>query len=225
MLTGLFGPTTGDAHILGHSIIDGIEEIRQVMGVCPQHDVLWNQLTGREHLELFAGLRDISNAKINKEVEERLNDVDLIEAGNITAGSYSGGMKRRLSVAVALVGDPKIVFLDEPTTGMDPVSRRKVWNLIERIKRGRVTLLTTHSMEEADILGDKIAIMKDGYLASIGTNLHLKNKYGSGYSISILSEESKLQGIKTFINSELKELNKEFDGQQKKKKKKEEKES
>jgi ABC-type multidrug transport system ATPase subunit len=123
MLTGLLSPTAGDALIFGNSIISGMDEIRQVMGVCPQYDVLWNQLTGREHLELFAALKEVSGGSIEREVVERLTDVDLLKAQNIPSGNYSGGMKRRLSVAIALIGDPKIVFLDEPTTGMDPVSR------------------------------------------------------------------------------------------------------
>jgi ABC-type Na+ transport system ATPase subunit NatA len=115
MMTGLFGPTSGDATVFGHSIIDGMNEIRQVMGVCPQHDILWRQLTAREHLELFAGLKDLDPELIAGEVAERLVDVSLTAAADIPAGSYSGGMKRRLSVAIALIGDPKIVFLDEPT--------------------------------------------------------------------------------------------------------------
>jgi len=147
------------------------------MGVCPQHDILWKALTAEEHLELFAALRNIPAENIPAEVSERLEDVDLTSAREGLAGDFSGGMQRRLSVAIALIGNPKMVFLDEPTTGMDPISRRKVWNLIEKVKRGRVTLLTTHSMEEADILGDKIAIMKEGRLASVGTSLHLKNKF------------------------------------------------
>lgn len=199
MLTGLFGQTSGDATVFGHSIIDGMNEIRQVMGVCPQHDILWRQLTAREHLELFAGLKDLDPAKISGEVDERLQDVSLTAAADIPAGSYSGGMKRRLSVAIALIGDPKIVFLDEPTTGMDPVSRRGVWNLIERVKRGRVTLLTTHSMEEADILGDKIAIMKGGRIAALGTSLRLKNRFGSGYTVSVIAKEDSMKQVQDFV--------------------------
>jgi ATP-binding cassette subfamily A (ABC1) protein 3 len=123
MLTGLLSPTSGDALIFGNSIITDMDEIRKVMGVCPQYDILWPQMTGREHLELFAALKEVSKDHIENEVVERLNDVDLLKAQNIPSGSYSGGMKRRLSVAIALIGNPKIVFLDEPTTGMDPVSR------------------------------------------------------------------------------------------------------
>jgi ABC-type multidrug transport system ATPase subunit len=149
-------------------------------------------------LELFAQLKGL-DGDINAEVDQRLKDVALTAAANAAAGSFSGGMKRRLSVAIALVGDPRIVFLDEPTTGMDPVSRREVWNLIERVKGQRVTLLTTHSMEEADILGDRIAIMKGGRLASIGTSLRLKNKYGTGYTINVVAPKKSLDEITSFV--------------------------
>lgn len=188
MLTGLLKPTGGDATIFGHSIITSMDQIRENMGVCPQHDVLWPQLTAREHLELYAGFKRLYYKDMEEDVAQRLNDVALTAAADSPCGSYSGGMKRRLSVSIALIGDPKIVFLDEPTTGMDPVSRRQVWNLIERVKRGRVTLLTTHSMEEADTLGDRISIMKGGRFAALGPSLQLKKKFGDGYQVTVLSD-------------------------------------
>mmetsp|Transcript_34256 Transcript_34256/g.55413 ORF Transcript_34256/g.55413 Transcript_34256/m.55413 type:complete len:1506 (+) Transcript_34256:171-4688(+) len=200
MLTGLFAPTSGDAVIFGNSIIDDMEKIRKVMGVCPQHDILWNELTGREHLMVYAGFKGVPKNKVNAEVEERLKDVELTDSGNKSAGAYSGGMRRRLSVAIALIGNPAIVFLDEPTTGMDPVSRRKVWDLIENVKRDRVMVLTTHSMEEADILSDRIGIMKSGRISVVGTSLHLKNKFGTGYRMSLLfSKQEQSAGIKKYV--------------------------
>lgn len=188
MLTGLLTPTGGDATIFGYSITTNMDQIRENMGVCPQHDILWPQLTAYEHLELYAGFKRLYHDDMKADVAQRLEDVALTAAANSPCGNYSGGMKRRLSVSIALIGDPKIVFLDEPTTGMDPVSRRQVWNLIERVKRGRVTLLTTHSMEEADVLGDRIAIMKGGRLAALGNSLHLKRKFGDGYHVTVLSQ-------------------------------------
>eukprot|EP00192_Tetraselmis_astigmatica_P020949 CAMPEP_0117674012 /NCGR_PEP_ID=MMETSP0804-20121206/14798_1 /TAXON_ID=1074897 /ORGANISM="Tetraselmis astigmatica, Strain CCMP880" /LENGTH=279 /DNA_ID=CAMNT_0005482827 /DNA_START=381 /DNA_END=1220 /DNA_ORIENTATION=- len=119
------------------------------------------------------------------QARELLHSVRLTDSASIRAGSYSGGMKRRLSVAIALLGDPKVVYLDEPTTGMDPISRRHVWDIIEQAKKGRAIILTTHSMEEADILGDRIAIMARGSLRCIGSSLRLKNKFGAGYCISV----------------------------------------
>ena len=115
-----------------------------------------SELTGIEHLYLFAGLRNIPADKVESEAHRLLKEVELEDAAHVRSTMYSGGMRRRLSVAISLIGNPKIVFLDEPTTGMDPVSRRKVWNTIERAKKNKVIVLTTHSMEEADVLGDKI---------------------------------------------------------------------
>jgi len=117
-------------------------------------------------------------------VNERLEQVSLTKASSMRTSQYSGGMKRRLSVAIALIGDPKVVFLDEPTTGMDPVHRRQVWNIINKAKKGRAVILTTHSMEEADILGDRIAILAKGRLRCLGSSIRLKRKFGTGYKIT-----------------------------------------
>mmetsp|Transcript_22388 Transcript_22388/g.37501 ORF Transcript_22388/g.37501 Transcript_22388/m.37501 type:complete len:840 (+) Transcript_22388:121-2640(+) len=199
MLTGLFAPTSGDAVIFGNSIIDDMEKIRKVMGVCPQHDILWNELTGREHLMVYAGFKGVPKNKVNAEVEERLKDVELTDSGNKSAGAYSGGMRRRLSVAIALIGNPAIVFLDEPTTGMDPVSRRKVWDLIENVKRDRVMVLTTHSMEEADALCDRLAIFSTGKLRCLGTAADLKRRFGSGFKLRITSPVEYEAGAHKFV--------------------------
>jgi ABC-type multidrug transport system ATPase subunit len=140
---------------------------------------------------MFAGFKNIPEAQLEKEVNARLTDVNLLKEKDKLSGAFSGGMKRRLSVAIALVGDPGIVYLDEPTTGMDPVSRRQVWDLIERVKHERITVLTTHSMEEADVLGDRIGIMKKGRFICLGTGLHLKNKFGTGYRVVVVMEGGK----------------------------------
>jgi len=122
------------------------------------------------------------------------------------AGSYSGGMKRRLSVAISTIGDPKIVFMDEPTTGMDPLNRRHVWAFIEQFKKGRVIVLTTHSMEEADILGDEIAIMATSKLRAIGTSIHLKNKFGTGYRLSAVCDERRAAAVHADLAARLPDL-------------------
>ena len=185
VLTGLFGCSSGDAYIFGHSIRREMNKIRQVMGVCPQHDILWDELTAKEHILIFSGFKDIPINMIGAEIRERLDDVQLLDVGDQKCGEYSGGMRRRLSVAISLTGNPGVVFLDEPTTGMDPVARRHVWNIIERAKKGRAIVLTTHSMEEADVLGDTIAIMGKGRLRAFGSALHLKNKHGTGFVVSV----------------------------------------
>jgi energy-coupling factor transporter ATP-binding protein EcfA2 len=134
-------------------------------------------------------LKGIPSASINAEVEARLVDVCLEDAADVLSSQYSGGMQRRLSLAIALLGDPKVVFLDEPTTGMDPVTRRKVWDTINRVKKGRCVILTTHSMEEAEILGDRVAVMSGGRLSCIGSSLHLKNKFGGGFRLSVVCND------------------------------------
>ncbi|KAL5703110.1 ATP-binding cassette sub- A member 2 [Ranunculus cassubicifolius] len=186
-LTGIMPVTAGDALIYGHSVKSsvGMSNIRKIIGVCPQFDILWDALTGKEHLHLFASIKGLPPSSIEMIAKNSLSDVKLHEAANRTAGSYSGGMKRRLSVAIALIGDPKLVILDEPTTGMDPITRRHVWDIIEVAKKGRAIVLTTHSMEEADILGDRIAIMAKGRLRCIGTSIRLKSRFGTGFIANV----------------------------------------
>lgn len=186
-LTGVLPPSSGDAIVCGHSTVSagGMDKIRPMMGVCPQFDILWNELTGVEHLVLFAAIKGLPAHSHKSEASHLLEEVKLTEAGKIRAGSYSGGMRRRLSVAMSFIGDPVVVYLDEPTTGLDPISRRHLWELIERSKKNRAIVLTTHSMEEADVLGDRIGIMARGQLRCIGTSLRLKSKFGSGYRVSV----------------------------------------
>ncbi|MCO5597008.1 hypothetical protein L7F22_051080 [Adiantum nelumboides] len=186
-LTGIVPVSGGDALVYGESIrnTQGIANIRSYMGVCPQFDVLWDALTGLEHVYLFASIKGLPSSLEKQMATELLSQVRLEKDMNARAGSYSGGMKRRLSVAIALIGDPKIVYLDEPTTGMDPITRRHVWDIIEGAKKGRAIILTTHSMEEADILSDRIAIMAKGKLRCIGTSLYLKSRFGAGYIVSV----------------------------------------
>lgn len=212
MLTGQISPTHGDAEIYGYSILTHMDKIREMMGVCPQFDVLWADLTGREHLMLFAGMKGIPWKKLSQEADDRLGEVSLTKAMNRLSSGYSGGMKRRLSVAVALVGDPKVVFLDEPTTGMDPVSRREVWDIIERAKKGRVVILTTHSMEEADTLADTIAIMAKGQLQCMGSAIHLKKKFGAGYQITVAVRRETRGAVTEFFESQIEGVVMEADG-------------
>ncbi|KAF5933663.1 hypothetical protein HYC85_029834 [Camellia sinensis] len=186
-LTGITPVTAGDALIYGDSVRSsvGMSNIRRIIGVCPQFDILWDALSGEEHLHLFASIKGLPPSSIESVAQESLAEVRLTESAKIRAGSYSGGMKRRLSVAIALIGDPKLVILDEPTTGMDPITRRHVWDIIEDAKKGRAIILTTHSMEEADILSDRIGIMAKGRLRCIGTSIRLKSKFGTGFIANI----------------------------------------
>ncbi|KAF9918705.1 ATP-binding cassette sub- A member 1 [Lobosporangium transversale] len=203
MLSGLTKSTGGDAVFYGLSMNNEMAEIRSLMGVCPQHDILFGDLTAKEHIELYAGLKNVPKHEIPKLTEERLKAVRLWKVKDKLSHTYSGGMKRRLSMVISTLGDPKIIFLDEPTTGMDPTNRRHVWSFIEKFKQGRIIILTTHSMEEADILGDRICVMAHGRLRAIGNSIHLKNKFGAGYRISLVTDPSNTALVKSIIESKV----------------------
>ncbi|KAJ3299116.1 ATP-binding cassette sub- A member 1 [Borealophlyctis nickersoniae] len=201
ILSGLTPSTSGDALMYGFSVRNQMHRIRKIMGVCPQHDILFEDLTAREHVRLYAGLKGVPKSQWETLTEDRLKQVRLWKVADQRAGTYSGGMKRRLSMVISTIGDPKIIFMDEPTTGMDPVNRRHVWEFVEKFKKGRVIVLTTHSMEEADVLGDRIAIMAHGRLRAIGNSISLKNKYGAGYRISIVTDPDRLDATKQVVAS------------------------
>lgn len=188
MLCGLFEPTSGDAEVDGRRIGDASElhKIHQTMGVCPQHDVLWGDLTGREHLLFYGRLKGLHGRALEDEVAATLEEVKLTFAADKASGKYSGGMKRRLSVANALMGSPRVVYLDEPSTGLDPSARRTLWDCIVAAKgKNKSIVLTTHSMEEADALCDRLAIMARGKLRCIGKAAELKKRFGAGFTFTI----------------------------------------
>uniref|UniRef100_A0A7N9AV36 ATP-binding cassette, sub-family A (ABC1), member 3b n=1 Tax=Mastacembelus armatus TaxID=205130 RepID=A0A7N9AV36_9TELE len=188
MLTGLFPPTSGRAYINGYDICQDMALIRRSLGLCPQHDVLFDNLTVREHLLFYAQLKGYSKDKIPDEVDRIIRILNLEDKRHARCKTLSGGMKRKLSIGIALIGDSKVVMLDEPTSGMDPSARRATWDLLQGEKRGRTILLTTHFMDEADLLGDRIAIMAGGELQCCGSPLFLKNKYGAGYHMVIVKD-------------------------------------
>eukprot|EP00927_Polykrikos_kofoidii_P058513 TRINITY_DN5306_c1_g1_i2.p1 TRINITY_DN5306_c1_g1~~TRINITY_DN5306_c1_g1_i2.p1 ORF type:complete len:2147 (+),score=286.97 TRINITY_DN5306_c1_g1_i2:56-6442(+) len=191
MLTGMLAPTSGDAEISGYLLSDGMGAIRKIIGVCPQHDVLWLELTVIEHLYIYGRVRGVASANLETRAVVMMEQVGLTEKRNTRAGSLSGGQKRKLSLCLAIIGQPMVIFLDEPTSGMDPYSRRSTWNIIRHIREGCVTVLTTHFMDEADILGDRIAIMAKGELQCCGSSLFLKNRFGAGYRLTC----ARLKGI------------------------------
>eukprot|EP01027_Heterolobosea_sp_BB2_P009667 GEZU01014240.1.p1 GENE.GEZU01014240.1~~GEZU01014240.1.p1 ORF type:complete len:474 (-),score=116.25 GEZU01014240.1:5-1426(-) len=186
MLCGLYPPTSGTAKVCGYDIRTEIDNVHLSMGLCPQHDILWEDLTCEEHLLFYSRLKGIDPKEEKSHVKEILTSVGLSElTGNSFVHALSGGMRRRLSIAISLVGNPKVVLLDEPTTGLDPTSRRHVWDIISAAKANKCMILSTHSLEEADVLCDTIGIMSRGRLRCLGNSLHLKNKFGEGFRLSI----------------------------------------
>lgn len=202
MLTGLLSPTGGNAFIYDLNIKDHLDEIRTILGVCPQHDILWGDLTAREHMKIFSQLKGVPAATQDKEINHLLANVQLENVADHRVSTYSGGMKRRLTVAITFLGNPKIVFLDEPTTGMDPRIRRDIWNLILKMKEDRVTIMTTHSMEEADILGDHIVIMANGELKVEGSSVNLKNRF-AGYNIELVVKQNSVNEVMAVVAEHL----------------------
>eukprot|EP01090_Pellita_catalonica_P017588 TRINITY_DN5345_c0_g1_i1.p1 TRINITY_DN5345_c0_g1~~TRINITY_DN5345_c0_g1_i1.p1 ORF type:complete len:450 (-),score=66.30 TRINITY_DN5345_c0_g1_i1:98-1447(-) len=185
ILTGLFPPSSGSARVGGYDIKTEIDLVHRVMGVCPQFDTLWMDLTCKETLLFYARLKGIGRKEEDEHVLDALDQVGLKEFNKRKVKDLSGGMRRRLSVAVSLVGNPRIIFLDEPTTGLDPESKRMLWDVLTRVKKGKCIILTTHSMEEADVLCTRIGIMANGRLQCVGPQQDLKTRFGQGYTLKI----------------------------------------
>ncbi|KAL4523256.1 hypothetical protein Ndes2437B_g00384 [Nannochloris sp. 'desiccata'] len=184
ILTGFLQPTSGNALVQGNDIRTEMESIYGIMGVCPQDNLLWPQLTGREHLSFYGRLKGLTTPRLEAAVEAGLRAVNLWNGGvaDKQVKTFSGGMKRRLSVAISLIGDPQVVYLDEPSTGLDPSSRQNLWSVVKSAKAGRGIILTTHSMEEAAALCDRLGIFVDGQLVCIGAPKELTARYG-GYLV------------------------------------------
>ncbi|KAM9583968.1 phospholipid-transporting ATPase ABCA3-like [Trichechus inunguis] len=188
LLSGLFPPTSGKAYICGFDISKDMFHIRKSLGLCPQNDLLFDYLTVSEHLYFFARLKGLPRDLCQSEINNILNVFKLQDKRHSFSNSLSGGMKRKLSISIALVGNSKVVMLDDPTSGMDLISRRATWDLLQQQKHGRTILLTTHYMDEVDLLGDRIAIMAKGNLQCCGSSLFLKQKYGTGYHMVMVKE-------------------------------------
>ena len=201
MMTGFLAPSSGRAFIEGNNILTDMEKIYSLMGVCPQHDLLWGTLTGHEHLMFYGRLKNLSGEELRKAVDAALQSVNLLAGGvgNKVVAKYSGGMKRRLSVAISLIGEPSVVYMDEPSTGLDPASRRSLWNAIVQAKKGRSIILTTHSMEEAEALCDSIGIFVDGKLQCIGNPKELTSRFGGYFNFTITTNSGGVQAAREFI--------------------------
>ena len=179
MLSCLTLPTEGDAYLLGKSIKNDPLEAKKLIAVSPQETAVAKGLSARENLELICGAHGFSKEQRNERIKEITESLNLESVLDRKAGKLSGGWQRRLSIAMALISEPKILFLDEPTLGLDVIARSELWDLIRSL-RGKVTvILTTHYMEEAETLSDRIAIMKDGRLLICDTAEKIKETAGT----------------------------------------------
>ena len=179
MLSCLTKPTSGDALLFGKSILTEQQQVKQLIAVSPQETAIAPNLTVRENLELMAGVHGFNKEKTKQKTDELLHKFSLQPFEKQRSKTLSGGWKRRLSIAMALISEPKILFLDEPTLGLDVLARRELWTVIEQLKQTTTIILTTHYLEEAEALSDRICIMKDGQIKAIGSASQLIEKANS----------------------------------------------
>lgn len=178
VLCGLLELSGGSVHVGGYDVGKDTSKVKELIGVCPQDTAAYSFLSGRENVELFGNLHTMPKEKLKKSTDALLEKMSLAEDANRRFGKYSGGMKRRINLIMALVHDPEIAFLDEPTVAMDPQSRHAVWDFIRELKdRGKTIILTTHYMEEAEELCDRVGIIDHGKLIALGSPKQLKDKF------------------------------------------------
>ena len=200
MLTTLTRPTEGNAKVAGFDIVADGDKVRARIGVVPQSFSLFEELTPAENLNFIGELYGMEKAEIREKTEELLKTAGLWEKKDLVCAGFSGGMKQRLSVAASLLHTPEILFMDEPTTGLDPQSRIALRELTQKLNESGITVVyTTHDMEEADKLCDRIAIMDKGKVIAQGTSEQLKNEHGSGHLIRV-ELESRVEGIESELN-------------------------
>ena len=205
MISGILDPSEGDIFYKGQSIVTNKDYLFENIGICHQEDIFFGYLTVSEHLEYMC---EIKGSKANtEEIRSLINKIGLTEKSNSLCKTLSGGQKRKLCTALALIGNSNIIILDEPTSGMDPISRKALWEFLKNYQKNKIILITTHSLEEAEYLGDRIGIMSDGQFICCGTSSFLKSKYPCGFNINLLvnsdkfTEEKKnkiFEGIKSY---------------------------
>ncbi len=178
MMIGLLKPTSGEIYVGGYNVRNDLNKIKELIGVCPQQAAIYKFLSGRENIELYGNLHALDKKVLKEKTNELLEATDFTEQSKRKAKGYSGGMLRQINMLMALIGDPDILFLDEPTVGMDARVRRKTWEFIGSLKeRGKTIVLTTHYIEEAEALSDHVAIIDFGELIDTGTPKELMEKH------------------------------------------------
>ena len=205
MISGIYDPNHGDILFNGKSLVTNKKYLYENIGLCQQEDIYFDYLTVEEHLEYMC---KIKGRKLNKkEIQELIDKIELTSKKDSLCGTLSGGQKRKLCIALSLIGGSQIILLDEPTSGMDMMARRKLWDFLKVYKKNRIILLTTHFLDEAEYLGDRIGIMSDGKYICSGTSSFLKSKYPCGFNLNLLINPKKfnneikqeiIEGIKKF---------------------------
>uniref|UniRef100_A0A8D3CBX5 ATP binding cassette subfamily A member 12 n=1 Tax=Scophthalmus maximus TaxID=52904 RepID=A0A8D3CBX5_SCOMX len=191
LLTGLFAPSSGAIDVYGRDMQTNIDDIRKELGVCMQYDVLFDHMTAKEHLLLYGQIKapHWSRGELREQVRTRA----CTPHRHKRVGTLSGGMKRKLSISIAFIGGSRLVVLDEPTTGVDPCSRRNIWDIVIQHKKQRTIIMSTHHLDEAEVLSDRIAFLERGGLKCCGTPFHLKDKLGQGYKLTLTKKVSNLE--------------------------------
>ncbi|KAM3607617.1 uncharacterized protein V6R79_010758 [Siganus canaliculatus] len=187
LLTGLYAPTSGSIEVYGRDMQANIDDIRKELGVCMQYDVLFDHMTAKEHLLLYGQIKapHWSQKELREQVRTILEETGMYAHRHKRVGTLSGGMKRKLSISIAFIGGSRLVVLDEPTTGVDPCSRRSIWDVIIQHKKNRTIIMSTHHLDEAEVLSDRIAFLERGGLKCCGSPFYLKDKLGQGYKLTL----------------------------------------
>lgn len=202
MLSGMLAPDEGECYVGNINVVQNVSKAREDLGLCPQHNILIRELTVREHFQFFAELKGYTRAEANSEIKTLVTDVQLGDKIDELAYDLSGGMKRKLSLGIALCGGSTNLILDEPSSGIDVRARRELWTILEKYRANRTMLLSTHYMDEAEQLADRIVIISAGKLKCSGTTHFLKEKLGSGYHLTMsLSDSANLNQIEQFVQN------------------------
>ncbi|USX48750.1 ATP-binding cassette domain-containing protein [Lentzea sp. HUAS12] len=200
ILSTLIRADGGSASVAGHDVVGDADAVRAAIGVTGQFSAVDNLMTGRENLKLMADLHHLGKAGGRRRAEQLLEQFDLVDAADKSASTYSGGMRRRLDLAMTLVGSPQVIFLDEPTTGLDPRSRRTMWHIVRGLVASGVTIfLTTQYLEEADELADRIAVLDHGRIVAEGTADELKRRIPGGHVLLQFAELRELESAARII--------------------------
>ena len=208
MVTGQLSPTQGDAWVAGSSVTGTqLTSVYKALGFCGQKDALFGKVTCREHLQLVADIKGLSKREANEAIRDLMTALQFIEHANKDANKVSGGTQRKLSMAMALLGQPKVLVADEPTTGLDVVARHRLWSAVEAGAPVRATLWSTHDMMEASTLGTRVAVMLGGQLLAIGSPDHLRNTLVSGLQLELVCKSAAaVQPLLEFLEPELGKL-------------------